>query len=180
MKTAQPTKSSPKRASGQGKNRADDSPILPVRQLKIIVLAALSFGVVTAIILSWGLMFPVPPENLVEVVWTHECRCANGWIRAMRADGFVVRDYELENLKATRQRWQVPNAVRGCHPATYLGYILDGHIPTDTLRRLARERPAAVGLMQVNNLGEAGDESSPTAEARFELIDRNGTRRPWP
>lgn len=179
VKTTPPAKSSSKRAAGKGKNRSDDSPVLPVRQLKAIVLAALSFGVVTALILSWELMFPVPPEQLVEVAWTHECRCARDWMKALRAEGFEVRDFELENLKATRQQWQVPDAIRGCHPATYRGYILDGHVPADTLRRLARERPAAVGLMQVNNLGGTSDDASPASEARFELIDRDGTRRPW-
>lgn len=172
MKTAKPLSAKNARKAG----RASAAPEgLPIRQLKLVGAAALLFGIITAVVMSWGSIFPVPAEQLVEVVWTHECSCARGWMKALRADGFEVRDHEMEDLSATRRQWQVPDAVHGCHPATYLGYVLDGHVPADTLRRLARERPAAAGLVQVDS--PTGDSSS--ADPRFELIDHDGTRRPW-
>ncbi len=152
---------------------------LPVRELKLVGVAALLFGVVTAVVMSWERMFPVPPAQLVEVAWTHECRCAHKWMKSLRAEGFVVRDHEMDDLSATRRQWKVPDVVHGCHPATYMGYVLDGHVPPDTLRRLAREHPVAAGLIQVDAADLTADDRMPTEVLRFELIDRDGTRRPW-
>jgi hypothetical protein len=117
-------------------------------------------------------MFPIPPEKLVEVAWTHECRCAHGWMNSLRSEGFVVRDYELEDLSARRRQWRVPDAAHGCHPASYMGYVLDGHVPGPVLSRLAREEPAAVALLQVSTANPE--------ELRFELLAADGTSRAWP
>lgn len=149
-----------------------DAEGLPLRQLKLVGVAALLFGTVTAVVMSWDRLFPVAPEQLVEVAWTHECRCARGWIESLRAEGFVVRDHEMDNLSATRRQWQVPDSIHGCHPATYLGYVLDGHVPPDTLRRLAQERPVAVALIQKR--------SADPQDLRFELLARDGARTAWP
>lgn len=177
MKSAKSASAKTPRKAGAAAPQAEG---LPVRQLKLVGVAALLFGIVTAVVMSWELMFPVPPEQLVEVAWTHQCRCARGWMNSLRAEGFVVRDYELEDLSARRRQWRVPDAVHGCHPATYMGYVLDGHVPPDTLRRLAREHPAAAGLIQVEAADITADDGTPTELLRFELIDRDGMRRAWP
>lgn len=131
----------------------DTSSALPVRQLRWAGAAALSFGAITAAILSWERWFPPPPEKLIEVVWTHECHCAAGWIDALRREGFTVRDFEMDDLRVTRRKWQVPNAAQGCHPARYLGYLLDGHLSAEAMRRLAREHPPALGVVQGRRAG---------------------------
>lgn len=176
MKAAKPAFSRKARKTGRTAPQYEG---LPVRQLKFVGVAALLFGGVTALILSWERIFPVPPERLVQVAWTHECPCAYGWMKSLREDGFVVRDHEMGDLGATRRQWKVPNAMRGCHPATYLGYILDGDVPPSVLRRLAQEHPAAAGLVQVDATGISGDDRGSVDSLQFELIDRDGTRRPW-
>lgn len=170
MKSARPTPAKNVRKAG-GKAQPEG---WPVGQIKLVGMAAILFGLVTAVVMSWERMFPVPPERLVQVAWTHECRCAYGWMKSLREEGFVVRDHEMGDLNTTRRQWKVPDTIHGCHPATYMGYVLDGHVPADTLRRLAREHPPAAGLIQVDAAG-----SDPSAELHFELIDRDGTRRPW-
>lgn len=98
----------------------------------------------------------------------------------LRPEGFVVRDHEMDDLKATRCHWQVPDAVYGCHPARHQGYVLEGRVPANALRRLARERPAAAGVMRVDTAADTSvDEgSSAGPNLQFVLIDRDGTRRP--
>lgn len=142
-------------------------------------MSALLFAAVAVVILSWEQWFPTPPEELVEVAWTHECRCAPVWIQELRGAGFTVRDFEMENLRAMRRQWQVPDAAPGCHPARYLGYVLDGHVSAATLQRLAREHPLAFGVVQIEMPAAAGGAPATNAEPRFELIDRDGTRHPW-
>lgn len=149
------------------------------REAKIAMLAALPFGVFVALLMSWEQMFPVPPEQLVEVAWKHECACAHNWMKSLRAEQFTVRDYELEDTSTQRRKWQVPDSIRGCHPASYLGYFLDGHIRADTLRRLARERPQAIGLQQVDTTKPREDGVVEVTSSQLLLIRHDGTATPW-
>ncbi|WP_293397792.1 DUF411 domain-containing protein [Nevskia sp.] len=180
MNKARLTKSTSKRKVPPSKNSEETIDGLPLHHLKLIAGAAVAFGIVAGIVVNWERLFPTAPENLVEMAWTHRCHCVKGWMKALRGDGFVVRDFELKDLDGTRRRWNLPADYRGCHPAKYLGYVLDGHVPAELLRRLANERPEAIGVMQVNNLGSEGEQRSPTEKPRFELIDRDGKRRAWP
>jgi hypothetical protein len=169
-------KMKPKRAPSQVSSSAKTWP----RELKIALLAAIPFGIAAALTLSWPSLFPTAPERLVEVVWKHECRCANNWMKSLRAEGFVVRDFELDDTRSQRERWHVPNSIRGCHPASYLGYFLDGHISASTLRRLAREHPQAIGVQQVDTTMPGADGVPKVASSQLLLISSGGSTTPWP
>lgn len=148
------------------------------RELLIVGICALLGAALAALAVNWQLLFPVPAEKLVEVVWTHECACVHAWMAALRAQGYVVRDFEMESLRATRRRWQIPGSARGCHPARYMGYYLDGHMSGTTLRRLAKEHPAGLGLEE-RRVGEAHGEPK-GAENATVLTTKDGTAIPWP
>ena len=152
---------------------------LPVRQLKIAALVTLLFGLLTAVILSWHQLFPVAPDKLVEVVWTHQCSCAQGWMSTLREQGFVVRDFEMDNLSTARKQWHVPDAAHGCHPATFMGYALEGHVPAEALRRLARERPKAVALEKRDTVQPDAGGKPQIVSSRLVLIDSAGAVTDW-
>jgi hypothetical protein len=40
----------------------------------------------------------------------------------------------------------VPYALQSCHTAIVDGYIIEGHVPAQEIRRLLAERPAIAGL----------------------------------
>lgn len=145
---------------------------LPLRQLRIAGWVAVGFASFAGLLLSWERLFPAAPYKQIEVRWTHECPCAGAWMASLREQGFVVRDFELTELNATRRLWHVPDVARGCHPARFMGYVLDGHVPGPLLSRLARERPAAVALLQART-------ANPD-ELRFELLAADGSSRAWP
>ena len=155
---------------------------LSSRQIKLIASISGAFGLLAAVVVNWDQLFPTPPENRVEMAWTHRCNCVKGWLKSLRSDGFVVQDFELKDLEGTRRRWNLPADFRGCHPAKYLGYAIDGHVPPTLLRRLAAERPEGVGLEQINNKADHNGQGqgSSTEETRFELVTRDGKHRAWP
>lgn len=150
------------------------------KELKAALWIALPAGAVAALIVLWPSLFPVAPQQLVEVAWTHRCTCVHGWIRSLKAEGYTVRDFELDDTSALRQRWQMPNSIGGCHPASYLGYFLDGHVSADTLRRVARERPKAIGLQQVDTIKADEDGVPKVVSSKLLLISGSGTVTPWP
>ncbi|ROH89705.1 hypothetical protein ED208_11320 [Stagnimonas aquatica] len=173
----------PRRPHGRPKKIVQENTTARVgvpREAKLALLVAIPFGIATALILSWSSLFPVAPEQLVEVVWRHQCKCANGWMAGLRAEGFVVQDFELDDIRSYRQQWHVPNTITGCHPASYLGYFLDGHLTAATLHRLAREHPDAVGIQQVDTVQPDAEGKPQIVGSQLLLVDGNGATKPWP
>lgn len=54
---------------------------------------------------------------------------------SLRDAGFVVRDFEQDELSSWRRQWRIPNNIRGCRPARLLGYFIEGHVTPEQLRR---------------------------------------------
>lgn len=148
-------------------------------ELRAAFWIALPVSIVSVLFVLWPSLFPVPAQQLIEVAWTHSCSCAHGWIESLREQGFVVRDYELEDTLTQRRRWGVPEKVSGCHPALYLGYFLDGHIPVAMLRRLEKERPPALGLQKVDIVKEVKDGKPLITGSQYFLLDANGESTEW-
>jgi len=80
-------------------------------------------------------------------VWKdRSCTCCGGWIAHMRTAGFPAAVAETDDMEAVKRRFAVPDALQSCHTATVDGYVLEGHVPAQDVRRLLTERPAARGL----------------------------------
>lgn len=84
----------------------------------------------------------LPP---VEVWKEASCGCCKDWIAHMEANGFKVF-VNVGGTAAARTRLGVPPGMASCHTARVAGYAIEGHVPAREVRRLLREKPAAVGL----------------------------------
>jgi hypothetical protein len=71
------------------------------------------------------------------------CGCCAGWTEHVRAAGFRVETNELNRVKV---RLGVPSNLAACHTAEVDGYVVEGHVPATTIKRLLAERPAVKGL----------------------------------
>lgn len=80
-------------------------------------------------------------------VWkSPSCGCCGGWVDHMRAAGFPVTVHDVDDVEPVKTSLGVPARLQSCHTALVGGYALEGHVPADSVLRLLRERPAAVGL----------------------------------
>jgi hypothetical protein len=64
----------------------------------------------------------------------------------MRAAGFPLEVIETAEINRVKVRVGVPNDLAACHTAEVGGYVLEGHVPADAVKRLLAERPKAKGL----------------------------------
>jgi hypothetical protein len=101
-------------------------------------------------------------ERLLVEVWkSPTCGCCKDWIRHLEANGFRVRTFDDGNTDA-RERLGIPLRYGSCHTARVSGYALEGHVPAREIRRLLKEKPAAVGLavpaMPIGSPGMDGPE----------------------
>lgn len=74
------------------------------------------------------------------------CGCCSGWVRHLEAAGFSVAVREETDLQRIRKRLGVPGDLVACHTAEADGYVIEGHVPAAAIRRLLKDRPAAIGV----------------------------------
>lgn len=80
-------------------------------------------------------------------VWkSPSCGCCGAWVDHMRRAGFTVTVHDVDDVDPVKARLGVPERLHSCHTAEVGGYVLEGHVPADSVARLLRERPAARGL----------------------------------
>jgi hypothetical protein len=67
----------------------------------------------------------------------------------MEEQGFTVvaQDMADADFVKVKQRYQVPAELQSCHTAIVDGYVIEGHVPAEDVRRLLAERPDVVGLV---------------------------------
>lgn len=94
-------------------------------------------------------VFPASSRADATAVLVHkdpDCGCCGGWVEHLRSAGFAVTVEETGDLKAVRTRLRVPAALASCHTAEVSGYVIEGHVPAEAIRRLLETRPAGLGL----------------------------------
>lgn len=76
------------------------------------------------------------------------CGCCEGWVEHLRAAGFTVdaRDVDNDQLVQVKSDSGVPPAFQTCHTALVNGYVVEGHVPAEQIKRLLAEHPDVVGI----------------------------------
>ena len=111
----------------------------------------------------------------VTVYKSPTCGCCNKWIAHLEANGFKVNAHDLADLTQVKLEHGVRRELTSCHTGLVDGYVIEGHVPAEDIRRLLQERPDVVGLavpgMVTGSPGMEGATSEPYDVLTF---DRNG------
>ncbi|MCH1571539.1 MAG: DUF411 domain-containing protein [Longimicrobiales bacterium] len=87
-----------------------------------------------------------PDLPTVLVYKSPTCGCCNGWVEHMEAAGFVVDARNTTDLMTVKRDGGVPPQLSSCHTAIIDGYVVEGHIPAEQVKRLLAERPDVAGI----------------------------------
>jgi hypothetical protein len=123
---------------------------------------------------------PLRNANLPLVV-VHKnptCGCCENWVAHMRQAGFTVEVRDEDNLDAIKQGLGVPVGKGSCHTAEVGGYMIEGHVPAEDVRRLLAEKPDARGLVLPGMpMGSPGMEvpSGEVSPYTVELVRQDGS-----
>jgi hypothetical protein len=123
-----------------------------------------------------SVMLAAPALPLLEVYKSPHCGCCGAWVDHMKAAGFPAKVHLVDDTTAARKRLGMPDRFGSCHTAVVGGYVVEGHVPAEEVKRLLALKPAAIGLavpsMPPGSPGmEMGDRRDPY---QVLLIDRNG------
>lgn len=94
-----------------------------------------------------------------------QCGCCEGYATYLRNNGFTVEVKPTNDLAEISRKAGVPAELEGCHTAFIDGYVIDGHVPVNVVRKLLTERPAIAGIslpgMPMGSPGMAGSKTEP-------------------
>lgn len=115
----------------------------------------------------------------IDVKKTNGCGCCLAWMDHLEENGFAPSGQDMFAGLLVRFKLDsgVPQRMVSCHTGLIDGYVIEGHVPADDIRRLLRERPDAVGLAVPGMpLGSPGMDQSRWREAYdVFLINKDGS-----
>jgi len=96
----------------------------------------------------------------------------------LQANGFKVQKKDVFGKQFTdvKSKYGVPQRLYSCHTAVIDGYVIEGHVPADLIKRILKERPAIVGIavpgMPVGSPGMEGPKPEPYEVLTFDKQGR--------
>ena len=107
-------------------------------------LLAMPGAAVLASALPKNAIATAPPE--IKAYRNPGCGCCEKWAMGLQADGFAVTLTDDPDLDKRRAQAGVPPELAGCHTAFFGDYVIEGHVPSEAIVRLLKEKPQALGL----------------------------------
>jgi hypothetical protein len=95
------------------------------------------------------LLLPLPAfaEPIQAILYKNpQCSCCESYARYLRRNGFAIDVRPAHDLAEISRKAGVPEQFQGCHTMFVDGYVVDGHVPVNTIRKLLSERPALAGI----------------------------------
>jgi hypothetical protein len=94
-----------------------------------------------------------------------QCGCCETYADYLRENGFEVTVQPTHDLPLLHRQYGVPEPLVGCHTTLVDGYVVEGHVPINTLVRLLTEKPSIKGIslpgMPAGSPGMVGEKTGP-------------------
>lgn len=69
------------------------------------------------------------------------CGCCGVWVDHAQKHGFKIEDIKTDEMEALKQKHNIPPELASCHTTIIDGYVMEGHIPADDIKRFLAEKP---------------------------------------
>ena len=116
---------------------------------------------------------PLRAGDLPRIVVSKDpsCGCCSGWVEHLRKAGFYAEVIETPEINRVKVRLGVPQDLASCHTAEIGGYVIEGHVPADAIKRLLVEKPTAKGLAVAGMpMGSPGMEMDGMAPETYDVV----------
>ena len=74
------------------------------------------------------------------------CSCCKKWVNHLRSNGLEVVDNIVEDISLIKEQYSIPNNFRSCHTAKMGNYLLEGHVPFQSIKKLNLKSPTIAGI----------------------------------
>ena len=109
----------------------------------------------------------------MHVVKSPTCGCCGAWVSLARQEGFDVEVTDTADVTSAKLDGGVPEKMWACHTTTIDGYVVEGHVPFEAIRKLLSERPDVQGIAVPGMpYGSPGMGTDPNA--RYDVLSFGG------
>ena len=99
------------------------------------------------------------------------CGCCGGWVDHVKEYGFEPEVLHRDNMGPVKEAFRIPWQLSSCHTAVVNGYVIEGHVPGEDVRRFLAEAPDAHGLTVPGMpIGSPGMESPDGRVEAYEVL----------
>tara|TARA_R110002110_G_scaffold29981_5_gene106443 strand:- start:1359 stop:1871 length:513 start_codon:yes stop_codon:yes gene_type:complete len=118
---------------------------------KISISLLSTVAIIGVLTISMGLLFNEKSEantNISEVTVykSPTCDCCKKWVSHLRDAGFKVTEKDRYNMTNIKSDLSVSRNLQSCHTSIVDGYVVEGHVPADDIKRMLLEQPDVLGL----------------------------------
>ena len=104
------------------------------------------------------------------------CTCCEGYAQYLDQHGFKVDVKPTNDLAEISRKAGIPEELEGCHTSFIGNYVVDGHVPVKTIRKLLDDKPMIAGItlpgMPSGSPGMFGQKTGPLT---IYAVSRDGT-----
>ncbi|MGE5154912.1 MAG: DUF411 domain-containing protein [Bdellovibrio bacteriovorus] len=117
-------------------------------------------------------------EPKISVYKSPTCGCCTQWISHLEENGFEVEPIDINDLRTIKSMSGITPDLASCHTAQIGGYVIEGHVPAEDIRRLLAEHPDARGLTVPGMpLGSPGMDAPNPEHYQVLLIGKDGSTK---
>jgi hypothetical protein len=117
-------------------------------------------------------------ETLKGVLYKDQhCQCCEAHAEYLRKNGFELEIKAIKDLADMSVAAGVPTGFQGCHLIKLNGYVFEGHITSDIIKRFLAEKPRDVIGLSLPGMptGVPGMEGPRTSTYPVYAIKKDGT-----
>ncbi|KYC43383.1 CopG family transcriptional regulator [Scytonema hofmannii PCC 7110] len=145
------------------------------KSLRIVILSIITtgFAVIACATVAVADTKPYSGTQEITVYRSPSCGCCGAWVEHMQKHGFQIKDIKTDQIEAIKQKYNLPQELASCHTAIIDGYVMEGHIPANDIKRFLQQKSNLAGLavpgMPVGTPGmELGNKKQPFAVVAFD------------
>lgn len=101
-----------------------------------------------------------------------DCYCCELYGQYLDKNGYNVKVVAAENLTAIKQQLGVPAEFAACHTTVIGDYVIEGHVPVESVERLLADNSDIKGIavpgMPAGSPGMGGKKSAPLTVYSFD------------
>ena len=117
-------------------------------------------------------------ENLQGTLYkAQQCDCCEAHAEYLRKNGFNITIEPVKDLAQMSMAAGVPAGFQGCHLIKLGGYVFEGHITSDIIKRVLSERPKDLVGLSIPGMpsGVPGMEGPKDGPIKVYAIKKDGT-----
>src|SRR5262245_37637279 len=106
-----------------------------------------------------------------------ECTCCEAHAEYLRKNGFDIQIEAVNDLADMSLKAGVPSEFQGCHLIKLNGYVFEGHITSDLIKRVLNEKPDSIVGLSIPGMpsGVPGMEGPKEGPITVYAIKKDGT-----